>query len=197
MTRRGFLQLASTGLISAAWIRPANAALPQGLDKFTVPGTACANVTPTPAVPDDQTFLKGASERSRLVESGMTGQKLVITGVVKGVVCGPIKGARIDFWQADANGTYDPLGMKLRGYQLTGDNGQYRLETIVPGSYSGRAPRINARIQASGKPALTTALYFPDNKLNPRDPAFKPELVVKVTPSADGLIGTFDFVLNA
>jgi protocatechuate 3,4-dioxygenase beta subunit len=171
--------------------------VPQGLDKFTVPGTACANVTPTPAVGDDKTFMRGAPERSRLVEPGMTGRKLVLTGVVKGVVCGPIKGARIDFWQADSNGTYDPMGMKLRGFQLTGDNGQYRLETIVPGAYAGRAPHLNARIQVTGKPTLTTALFLADDPLNLRDSAYHPELVVKVTPSPDGLAGTFDFVLNA
>jgi protocatechuate 3,4-dioxygenase beta subunit len=197
MTRRGFLQLASSGLIFAAWIRPARAADPQGLDKFTVPGTACANVTPTPAVADDKTFLGGAPERSRLVEPGITGRKLVLAGVVKGVVCGPIKGARIDFWQADANGKYDPAGMKLRGYQLTGDNGQYRLETNVPGAYADRAPHLNARIQATGKPTLTTVLFLADNPLNLRDPAYHAELVVRVTSSPDGLSGTFDFVLNA
>jgi protocatechuate 3,4-dioxygenase beta subunit len=190
------MQLASTGLISAVWIRPASAAVPQGLDKFTVPGTACASVTPTPAVADDKTFMRGAPERSRLVEPGMTGRKLVLTGVVKGVVCGPIKGARIDFWQADSNGTYDPTGMKLRGFQLSGDNGQYRLETIVPGAYADRAPHLNARIQATGKPTLTTALFLADNPLNLRDSAYHPELVVNVTSSPDGLTGTFDFVLN-
>ena len=197
MTRRGFLQLASTGLISAAWIRPANAAVPQGLDKFTVPGTACANVTPTPAVADDKTFLPGAPERARLVEPGMTGRTLVLTGVVKGVVCGPIKGARIDFWQADAKGTYDLTGMKLRGYQLTGDNGQYRLETILPGAYADRAAHLNARIQATGKPTLTTALFLADNAVTRRDPQYHAELVVKITSSPDGLTGAFDFVLNA
>jgi protocatechuate 3,4-dioxygenase beta subunit len=197
MTRRGFLQLASTTLISAASVPAVNAARRQGLDKFTVPGTACANVTPTPAVPDDKTFRDGAPERARLVEPGMPGQKLVITGVVKGVVCGPIKGARLDFWQADAHGTYDASSMRLRGYQLAGEDGLYRLETVVPGSYSGRAPHLSARVQAAGKPTLTTALFLSDNPLNLRDPAYHAELVVKTSPSADGLAGTFDFVLNA
>jgi len=197
MTRRGFLRLASTGLMSAAWIRPAFARRPQGLDKFTVPGTACADVTPTPAAADDKTFVRGAPERSRLVEPGMAGQKLVLTGVVKGVVCGPIAGARIDFWQADSRGSYDSVGMKLRGSQLTGENGQYRLETIVPAAYGNRAPHLNAKIQATGKATLTTVLFLAGNPLNMRDPAYHPELVVNVSSSADGLTGRFDFILNA
>ena len=171
--------------------------LAQGLDKFTIPTVACKDEKPTPAVADDKTFRAGAPARTSLIDASTSGQQLILTGTVKGVVCGPIKGARVDFWQADARGVSDVSGFRLRGYQLTDANGQYRLETIVPAATAGRARHLNAKVEAAGKPGITTALFFPDDPVNVHDPAFRAELVVKTTSATGGLHATFDFVLDA
>jgi protocatechuate 3,4-dioxygenase beta subunit len=194
MTRRQILvfTLAAPGVL--VWRRLAQA---QGLEKFTMPTVACKDDKPTPGVADDKTFRAGAPARTSLADASTPGRKLVLSGTVKGVVCGPIKGARVDFWQPDAGGVYDASGFRLRGHQLTDANGRYRLETIVPASTSGRARHLSAKVAAAGKPGVTTALYFPDDPANAHDPAFRPELLMKVTSGADVLTATFDFVLDA
>jgi len=194
MTRRQLLVLSLT---APAVLVGRRLALGQGLDKFTVPTVACKDEKPTPGVADDKTFRAGAPARTSLVDAGTPGQKLVLTGTVKGVVCGPIKGARVDFWQADARGVYDAAGFRLRGHQLTDANGRYRLETIVPAATAGRAPHLSARVEMTGKPAITTALFFPDDPANAHDPGFRAELAMKTTPGPTGLTATFDFVLDA
>lgn len=194
MTRRQLLLAAVTMPGVLAWRGLARA---QGLDKFTVPTVACKDEKPTPGVADDKTFRAGAPARTNLVDASTPGQKLVLTGTVKGVVCGPIKNARVDFWQADARGVYDASGFRLRGYQLTDANGQYRLETIVPAAAPGRARHLSAKVTAAGKPGITTALFFPDDPANAHDPAFRTELAMKATSGPEGLTATFDFVLDA
>ena len=144
----------------------------QGLDKFTIPTVACKDEKPTPGVADDKTFRPGAPQRTRLADAGTPGQKLVLTGTVKGVVCGPIKGARVDFWQADARGVYDATGFRLRGYQMTDANGQYRLETIVPGRLRGprAAPRREDRRGRQARPPHRAVLSptTPPTRTTPR-----------------------------
>jgi protocatechuate 3,4-dioxygenase beta subunit len=197
VTRRNLLRMA-VALPAAffAWRRLAGAS-GQGLGQFTTPTLPCKDDKPTPAAADDTTFKAKSPERGALVEKGMTGQTLVLTGSLRGLVCGPIKGAVLDFWQADAQGVYDKTGFRLRGHQLTDANGRYRLETIVPGPYAKRAPHINVRVQAPGKPLLKTQLFFPDDPLTARDAVFRAELAMKVTKTATDLTATFDFVLDA
>jgi protocatechuate 3,4-dioxygenase beta subunit len=194
MTRRRLLKIALVSPALLAWRRLTFA---QGLDKFTIPTVACKDEKPTPAVADDKSFRPGAPQRTKLADAGTPGQKLVLTGTVKGVVCGPIKGARVDFWQPDARGVYDATGFRLRGYQMTDANGQYRLETIVPAASAGRARHLGAKIDAAGKPGLLTALFFPNDPANAHDPAFHAELVIQTTSDSGGVTATFDFVLNA
>lgn len=109
----------------------------------------------------------------------MAGTKIVIAGTVSGVTCGLIKGAQIEFWQADAAGMYDKAGMKLRGRQATDANGAFTLDTIVPGAAGKRAPRLHVRVVPPGKAPFTTHLFFPDQPQNKTDPEFNAELVMK------------------
>ena len=194
MTRRHILVFGLAAPVVLIWRRLAEA---QGLDKFTMPTVACKDDKPTPNVIDDKTFRAGAPARTSLADAATPGQRLVLSGTVKGVVCGPIKGARVDFWQADARGVYDASGFRLRGHQLTDANGQYRLETVVPAATAGRARHLSAKVAAAGKPGITTALYFPDDPANAHDPAFRPDLLMKITSGGGDLTATFDFVLDA
>lgn len=167
-----------------------------GLDQFGVSAPPCGNATVTPAVPADRTFKAGSPERASLLETGMVGTPLSLTGTVSGVTCGRIKGARIDFWQADAKGVYDPTGFRLRGHQLTNADGQYHLTTVVPGAVAGRAPHLGVNVQALGKANFWTEIFFPDEPGNLRDARYKPDLAMKTTRAATGRAGIFDIVLD-
>jgi protocatechuate 3,4-dioxygenase beta subunit len=178
--------------------RAASAAPAQGLGQLSGggPPPCKADEQPTPAAPQGPEFKPGAPARSSLIEPGVTGTTLVLTGSVKGLTCGPIKRARLDFWQADARGVYDASGYRLRGHELTDDNGRYRLQTIIPGPHDKQAPQLHVKVQPPGKPAFTTRLFFPDQPQNKTDPQFRPELMMTVISGAAGKTATFDIVLN-
>lgn len=91
----------------------------------------------------------------------------------------PVAGAEMDFWQADEFGAYDLQGYHLRGVVLTDDQGNYRLETIVPspytlhdndmvsdlfamlGRHAYRSAHIHLKIRVAGHEVLTTQFYDP------------------------------------
>lgn len=135
----------------------------------------------TPSSPAGPDFKPGSPQRSSLLEPGMAGARLVLTGTLSGIHCGPIARAVVDFWQADANGVYDKAGFRLRGRQLTDAEGAFRLNTIVPGPHDTRAPHLHVRVQPPGKPAFTTQFFFPDQPQNALDTEFRSELVMTVT----------------
>lgn len=164
-------------------------------------------LAPTPACGDDdddltpvQTegpyFTPNSPERISLRETGITGTNMVVTGYVLGTNCQPIPQALVDFWHANDNGEYDNVGYQLRGHQFTNEQGQYTLETIVPGLYPGRTRHFHVKVQAPNQPVLTTQLYFPNEPQNNSDGIYSPELLMDVQEAADGKTGTFNFVLN-
>jgi protocatechuate 3,4-dioxygenase beta subunit len=161
---------------------------------------------PTPACGDDdddltppQTegpfYTPSTPERNSLLEPDMPGTKLIVTGYVLATDCQPVAQALLDFWHCDDAGVYDNVGYRLRGHQFTDDQGQYFLETIMPGVYTGRTRHIHVKVQAPNQPVLTTQLYFPNEPDNARDGIFQPELLMDVQDVADGKAGTFNFVL--
>lgn len=164
-------------------------------------------LAPTPACGDDddeptlaQTegpyYTPNTPERTSLIEDGMTGTKLTVTGFVLTTECLPVAQALIDFWHCDDAGIYDNAGYKLRGHQFTDDQGQYTLVTIRPGLYPGRTRHIHVKVQAPNQPVLTTQLYFPNEPDNATDGIFHPALVMEEQDTADGKVATFNFVLQ-
>jgi protocatechuate 3,4-dioxygenase beta subunit len=166
--------------------------------QFFEPMRICDSTTkPTPAVPAPSApSTATARERTSLLEPGLDGVTLVLTGQVVGLRCGPVKGARIDFWQADAKGHVDATGAHLRGYQKTADLGRYRLETIIPGAQPGRARMIWAKVQPPAGASLTTAMFFADDPAAANAPGYHPDLVLKTSASGAGKTATFDFILD-
>ena len=179
-SRRQFLSAAA--VMSTALVAAARAAVAQTQPLRPTP--SCADEPqPTARQTEGPYFKPDSPLRSSLLEPGIGGAKIVVTGVVLSTSCQPVPRALIDVWHADDRGTYDNAGYRLRGHQFTDDQGRYRLETIVPGIYVGR-------------PVLTTQLYFPGEAGNARDPIFNRDLVLKVKDASDGKTGTFDFVLD-
>ena len=151
---------------------------------------------PTPAQTEGPYFKAGSPERSSLVEPGMSGTRLVITGHVFTQSCTPVAGALLDFWQANNAGVYDNSGYRLRGHQFTDPMGAYSLETIVPGEYPGRTAHIHVKVRAPEKPVLTTQLYFPGEGRNQQDSIFNAALLMDVHDISAGKAATFTFVLD-
>jgi len=161
-----------------------------------------ATVEPTPACGEhtaEQTegpfFTPDSPERTDLAEAGMRGVPLVLTGRVLATDCRPIRGALLDFWQADGFGAYDNRGYRLRGHQFTDGDGNYRLTTIVPGLYPGRTRHIHVKAQRRGGTVLTTQLYFPGEPANGSDGIFDPALLIAALERDGEVRGRFDFVL--
>jgi protocatechuate 3,4-dioxygenase beta subunit len=110
--------------------------------------------------------------------------------------CVAVAGAILDFWQADSGGAYDNSGYRLRGHQATDAGGKFSLETVVPGEYPGRTQHIHVKVQAPGRPALTTQLYFPGVARNQQDSIFDPALQMEVQDAIGGKLATFNFILD-
>jgi protocatechuate 3,4-dioxygenase beta subunit len=149
----------------------------------------------TPAQTEGPYYKRHSPQRTSFLEPGITGTPLVVTGTILTTDCQPLTRVLVDFWHADAQGVYDNVGAKLRGHQFTDDAGQYSLQTIVPGHYSGRTRHIHVKVQAPNQPVLTTQLYFPAEPANARDGLFNPQLVMTVQGTANGRAGHFNFVL--
>lgn len=182
----------------------ATSALPVGMGAAATPEPTI--LAPTPACGDDdditpqQTegpfFTPDSPERTSLLEEGLGGVLLIVSGQVLDTNCQPIPGALLDFWHADANGVYDNVGYTLRGHQFADEEGRYELTTIFPGLYGGRTRHIHVKVQAPNRTVLTTQLYFPDEPDNLTDGIFDERLVMEMLPAEGGVHGQFNFVLE-
>lgn len=150
----------------------------------------------TPAQTEGPFYKSNTPERTSLLEPGMTGTRVIVTGYVVARDCTPIVRARLDFWQADDRGNYDNTGFRLRGHQFTDDKGIYYLETILPGLYPGRTRHIHVKVQAPGGSVLTTQLYFPGESSNQNDRIFDRALLAAVRDTPNGKVAIFNFVLD-
>ena len=190
------LTLPALTLIGCGSSSIASSALPSSPTSLD-PTPACddGDDDPTPAQTEGPYFKSSSPQRSSLLESGLSGTLLTITGRVLSSSCQPIAAAKLDFWQADDSGNYDNTGFRLRGHQFTDAEGRYTLQTIVPGLYPGRTRHIHVKAQAPTQGVLTTQLYFPNEPRNASDGIFSSELLMTVSEVSGGRAATFDFVL--
>lgn len=187
-TRRRFVSLLAA-LPLLGWRKPTRLAL--------TPACADADEEPTPAQTEGPYFKRQSPERSSLYEAGMAGTPIVLTGQVLDTAGRPVSRALLDWWHADDAGEYDNRGYRLRGHHFTDAQGRFRLETIVPGLYSGRTRHFHVKVQAPSAPVLTTQLYFPDEPGNRRDFIFNEKLLLSLQPKSDkSLTGAFTFVVR-
>jgi protocatechuate 3,4-dioxygenase beta subunit len=68
--------------------------------------------------------------------------------------CAPVKGATVDIWHANAQGSYSDVAQNgtagkkfLRGFQTTDASGAAQFTTIYPGWYQGRAIHIHFKVR--------------------------------------------------
>ncbi len=163
------------------------------------PNLACSggktSATVTPELTEGPYYKAGSPELANLYQAGMAGTKLVVTGYVYNTNCQPVANALLDFWQADANGTYDNSGYTLRGHQYTDANGRFELTTVVPGLYPGRTEHIHFKVQAPNGKLLTSQLFFPGVTQNDSDGIFNASLLLSIQKNSDSWQAKYNFVV--
>lgn len=187
-TRRRFL-LASTSTMASLSLSEA-IAQPAPLDATP----ECRN-GPTVRQTEGPFCKPRSPERVDLRESGAKAKTVELAGSVLQRDCKPVARALVDLWHADEGGDYDDRGFRYRGHVFTDTEGRFRFVTVLPALYTGRTRHFHVKVQAPGRPLLTTQLYFPNESGNSRDPIFRRELVMKTTESADAIKSRFDFVV--
>jgi protocatechuate 3,4-dioxygenase beta subunit len=192
------LGAAAAGAILGAGVAPSVLAQTAAPVQQQVVATTIGETQPlTDAQTEGPYFKTNSPEQTNLVTDGTSGTVLTITGQVLAQDGTPVANALLDFWQADASGTYDNSGYTLRGHQYTDENGYYTLTTVVPGLYPGRTRHIHVKVQAPGAPMLTTQLYFPGEARNSTDGIFDPSLVLNIQNNSDGTeAAVFNFVVQ-
>ena len=156
-----------------------------------------AELTLTPTQIEGPYYKIGSPHRSSLIEPGITGTPMLLTGRVMNEHGKPIPDAVVDFWQSDDVGNYDMVGNLLRGHVFTNADGRYAIETIVPACYEPREARhIHVKLQGVSRP-YTTQLYFSDDENRVKDNYYMRELEVQMEEQPNGSKkGTYDFVIR-
>jgi len=170
-----------------------SAALAQALKR--TPGEILGPFYPILKRPEptaDLTIIPGKPGRA-------AGQVIHVMGRVLNVQGDPVRGARVELWQANTHGRYThpsdtnpaPLDPNFEGFavQTTDGEGRYRFKTIKPGAYPAtpswmRPPHLH--FEVTGKVNRTiTQMYFPGDPLNDKD-----LLLQNVRGSKESVIGT-------
>jgi protocatechuate 3,4-dioxygenase beta subunit len=115
------------------------------------------------------------------------GTPINIIGRVLDTKGNPVRGARLDIWQANAAGRYRhpgdsantaPIDPNFQGFALlkSDRDGHFRFRTIKPGAYpigggKWRTPHIHVDVTGREE-RLTTQMYFPGEALNASDVVF-------------------------
>jgi protocatechuate 3,4-dioxygenase beta subunit len=152
----------------------------------------------TPGTTEGPYYKANSSEIANLRKTGIPGEQLTLNGRVFDTSGNPVSGAWLDFWQADGNGNYDNVGFTLRGHQFSDNSGQYKVETVVPGGYSGRTPHIHVKIRSpDGRSTLTTQLFIPGLASNKTDSIYCEDLQMDISDIRGVKSATFNFVINS
>jgi protocatechuate 3,4-dioxygenase, beta subunit len=211
--RRDVLQIAAVfGAMSA--LSPVKLALAQSPLRRT-PDQVLGPFYPvgkTPAAAGDLTHLPGKPGRAAGRIINVMGRVLTIKGE-------PVRGIKLDVWQANTHGRYThpadtnpaPIDPNFKGFTVlkTDSEGRYRFKTIKPGAYPTpvgmRPPHIHFRLSGR-EDELVTQLYFEGEPLNEQDRFLQsaPEglrslLIAKLMPptsefEADSQLAVFDIV---
>jgi protocatechuate 3,4-dioxygenase, beta subunit len=95
----------------------------------------------------------------------------------------PVRGAFVEIWQCDNNGSYlhssssnrNKYDSNFQGYGrfMTDSKGQYYFRTIKPVPYPGRTPHIHFAVSQNGERLLTTQLLIKGEAQNEKDGVFR------------------------
>jgi protocatechuate 3,4-dioxygenase beta subunit len=152
------------------------------------------DVAATSRMSEGEHYRSGAPEKVALIEPGMVGTRLLITGYVLLPDCRPADGAVLDVWQADADGVYDDTGTRLRGVFRADEHGRYAIDTIMPGGHDDRPPHVHMKLaEGPNGRIVTVCMFFAGDPRNASDRAYRPEVAATLTTLPDGsLAARFD-----
>ena len=144
------------------------------------------------------------------IAEGLSGETCFLAGTVHDLDGKPIEGAKLDIWQADADGMYESqLGSTeplLRAIFHTGPDGKYAIQTVAPPGYTipmdgtvgelleqttishYRPAHIHFYISAPGYENLVTHLFKKGARYIDSDVVFgvKEELIAEFKPQPAG-----------
>ena len=120
------------------------------------------------------------NDLTRIAGGGIAkGDATRLSGTVFDTRGKPLRGVRVEIWQADGNGRYHhpldtgsaPLDPNFQGFgaALTDERGGYSFRTIKPVPYTGRTPHIHFKLSGGGVPPFVTQLYIAGHPGNARD----------------------------
>jgi protocatechuate 3,4-dioxygenase beta subunit len=129
----------------------------------------------TPQSVEGPFYLDPELERAD-IRAGKRGVPLKVRlRIVEAAGCTPVPGARVDLWQADAQGIYSGFPGQsdtrqfdtreetfLRGHQRTGADGAAEFLTLWPGWYAGRTAHIHFKVLLAAGEVLTGQIFLPD-----------------------------------
>jgi len=163
---------------------------------------------------------RGESTRGGVRVGRAKGQVLNVMGRVLNRAGEPVRGAKVEIWQANAAGRYAhpddpnpaPLDPNFEGFGvvITDAEGHYRFKTIKPAGYptgptSMRPAHIHFEVVARHD-ELITQMYFEGDPYNDKDrflqSASRPEaLIVRLRPAKqelepDSMTAVFDIVVR-
>jgi hydroxyquinol 1,2-dioxygenase len=168
-------------------------------------------------------FVEGAPayEHGEDVANGAPGIPCQVRGQVRGLDGQPVPHARIEVWQADAEGKYDVqregAGHMARGKLVAGPEGEYHFQSILAEAYpipddgpvgdmlraTGRHPwrpaHLHFMIEAPGYETLITHVFRNGDRYLDSDAVFgvRQSLIADWMQQPDGTyLVDYDFVLN-
>jgi protocatechuate 3,4-dioxygenase beta subunit len=162
--------------------------------------------------PSDQLgpfYKRGAPNVATLCRASDPGLPLAVSGTVYSTRGEALPGAKIEIWHAGHLGHYDLTGYRYRGTLITGAEGPYAFQSVLPGHYPARrCQHIHFLVNAPGHRPLVTQMYFGSDSVFKGDPAKNPntddcpsiELVRPIMllgyPEAMTARATFDLVVE-
>ena len=162
----------------------------------------CETTTPDALGPY---FLDGSPYTESIVADDYNGALLFLSGTLLNNCETPISNAILEFWQTDENGDYDYDGYRYRGKIITDAQGNYTIETIIPGKYLAgsqyRPAHIHIMVLVDGTNELASQIYFEgDTDIASDYLASSPAAVNRIIPLYAGVagdwFGTFNIVLS-
>ena len=172
--------LVGAGLEGGVWSQLAAFAAPEDAEAAAGSSLACILA---PAKTEGPYFVDEKLNRSDIrtdptdgsVQAGVPLQ-LTIRVFDSDHGCAAVKGATVDVWHANAQGTYSDVSQNgtvgkkyLRGFQQTDASGVVQFTTIYPGWYQGRAIHIHFKARlydGSSKTYEFTSQIFFDEAVN-------------------------------
>jgi hypothetical protein len=107
--------------------------------------------------------LIGQFPEHNFLERSRVGEGFVLTGTIyEAETCLPVVGAKIEFEMTNADGEYDGTAT---GTVYTNQQGSYRVDIIVPGSYDDVPAHIHMYISAEGYEGAVTEHVLQDGEV--------------------------------